>query len=931
MRPLRRAALVAVTLIAPTFTPRILAAQNDLRVNAPNTQTPISAIPERRGALCNPCLIKGFDGGFARLSFEDVSPLAGDLRIRATLTIDPDYDVVVPNGRGGETITPVGELGQSFNVLHRRVTAIIVLTATNPATGETSRHEMQVSGSSERAQTSVGRSGTYWPEVHRRLEEVKNVTQVYNQFRFQVSEIRWKDVDLGGVRYLDNEVRRRLAAATRAEQQRQAADSAARAQAARREGAAVGSASSGTAAAGTATAGTAGAATGSRTSPGGNPSTSGSATDASTTTPGARPAAAAPRRLPPQPIPYDREAVAAQERRVLAERQRQHDELAERYRAVRQEQARRQQMANRAVEAAVAPLVAMLEARERERKAAAIRAAARELNDALADTERRVQESIVILEEDERALTDILASHPSLPDAVRTAIEADLTRIDELREEKLELVEAHAQEVEDAFIEGNEEPYNGDLTRVNRRNAVNFLADGRSGLADGVITLSAEAVRAVMAARIPEGRQFMILQQLSVAVANSAARTCAAERILEAATPYLEFGADDSRMRSLTEDARKVSAYTQLLSEMGNANSRLARRLESEYGTVRILVGLASTTGRAGDRRIGTVTQQDVRFVAISGEADTEAMLLQEIGGTLPSRPNLDELRCDLPDARVRFANLVRNQERFVRAGAQTAYLSRPFSVPERLAVPVTIVAGQPLSLRPADFRDRFQLHPHLANLGKFQHATRFSVNERLLRNLRVAARPGGYFELRTEFGQRLVNTSRYMRGETTPYFGITYASAGAMFRQQTDILRAFGSESKTVRSFRYLSFGGIEPNVGLMRRVLDVYHARVDVNVPLLQVHTLEFARTRTVDGVEDVDENPSLTAATTLAPTLSVELHRVSRHVRFGLRYGFTFFPVVDLTYTDEDKFTADDRAFADGFFENQLRHALTFTVNF
>jgi hypothetical protein len=223
MHRLRSAALVAAPLIATAVATTPLAAQNSLRVNAPNTQTMVSAIPNRRGALCDPCIIRGYDGGFARLSFEDVAPQAGDLRIRATLTIDSDPDIVAPNGSGGEVITRVADLGQAWNVLHRRVNVVIVLTATNPVTGETSRSEMEVSGSSENPHSTVGLSGTYWPAVHRRLEEVKDVTQVYNEFRFQVAEIRWESVDLGGVRYLDAEVRRRLAAAERAEQERQAA------------------------------------------------------------------------------------------------------------------------------------------------------------------------------------------------------------------------------------------------------------------------------------------------------------------------------------------------------------------------------------------------------------------------------------------------------------------------------------------------------------------------------------------------------------------------------------------------------------------------------------------------------------------------------------------------------------------------------------
>jgi hypothetical protein len=222
--------LTAILSLAGT--PHSLQAQ---RVVAPNTQVPVSSISERRGVICNPCVIRDFDGGFASISFEDIAPQVGDLRLRYTLRVDPGSTVRAPNGQGGEEIVRAEQLGLAETVLARRVNARVVVTARNPVTGETKRHEWTVSAGSASPTVSIGISGTYWPEVHRRLEEVGNVSAVYNEFDFRVAQVIWEWVDLGGVDYVDSAVRRRLAARERvaqANQQAQAADSVRRLQAA---------------------------------------------------------------------------------------------------------------------------------------------------------------------------------------------------------------------------------------------------------------------------------------------------------------------------------------------------------------------------------------------------------------------------------------------------------------------------------------------------------------------------------------------------------------------------------------------------------------------------------------------------------------------------------------------------------------------------
>lgn len=271
MRPLRRAALVAVTLLSPTLVATPLDAQ--LRVPAPNSLTPINGISQRRGALCtNGCIISAYDGGFARLVFEDVSPQRGDLRIRATLTVDKDDEIFAPNGQGGTEIVRISSLGLSPDVARRRVNARVVLVATNPNTGQSSRNVLSVSASSDDPVSTVMFSGTTWPDMQQRFTEVGNATQVYNEYKFQVAEIIWESVDLGGIRYVDDAIRRRLAARTRAAE----------------EEAAAAAASSDSASSSGSTSGTAAGAASSGSSAGSASTTSGSATTSGQTTPTSR-------------------------------------------------------------------------------------------------------------------------------------------------------------------------------------------------------------------------------------------------------------------------------------------------------------------------------------------------------------------------------------------------------------------------------------------------------------------------------------------------------------------------------------------------------------------------------------------------------------------------------------------------------------------
>lgn len=330
MRPLRRAALVAVTLLSPAYFAAPLSAQ--LRVPAPNSQTPINSIPQRRGALCDPCIIRAYDGGFARLTFDDVAPQRGDLRIRATLTVDRDDEIFAPNGQGGTEVVRISSLGLSPDVVRRRVNARVVLTATNPNTGQSSRNVLSVSASSDDPVSTVMISGTTWTDMQRRFDEVGNATQVYNEYKFQVAEIIWESVDLGGIRYVDDAIRRRLAARASAAEQ----------EASTTGGGAAASTGTGTAA-GTATGSTTGS-----TSTGTSGSTAGSSTSSGSTTPTSR----LPAQRPTTPSGQD-SATAARE----AEARRQGVEMIEG--PQRQAEATRRQREAQAAATAAAAVVAV--------------------------------------------------------------------------------------------------------------------------------------------------------------------------------------------------------------------------------------------------------------------------------------------------------------------------------------------------------------------------------------------------------------------------------------------------------------------------------------------------------------------------------------------------------------------------------------------
>src|SRR5690606_27417457 len=172
--------------------------------------------------------------------------------------------------------------------------------------------------------------------------------------------------------------------------------------------------------------------------------------------PPATPTTAATLPPPPQPVPYDQAAARRYEQQVQAEFTRIQNETEARVRQGEEDRRRKQQNIDRAFEAGMAPLMAYIEAKERERKAAEGRREDRRLQALLDQVAFDVRESIDDLNEDEAALMRVISRHPGLPADVREAIDRDLEEIRRLRQEKLALVDEYTDDFEDLIADARE-------------------------------------------------------------------------------------------------------------------------------------------------------------------------------------------------------------------------------------------------------------------------------------------------------------------------------------------------------------------------------------------------------------------------------------------------------------------------------------------
>ncbi len=950
------AALASVPIGAQTYQ---YSKADGIASSPPNTQMLVSLIPAQ-GNPCPHCVISGYDGGFANISFYNAlpAPALQEIRLVAELSLDELTQVRAPNGMGGEEFVRLVDLNLEQS---RTVNVRVHYEAVHPTTGEIrrGRSDLTVDGRRPVIANLAITVGADWP-LRRVRDELQSAGAVNSHFKVRVTTVEWLSVRYPFLSHVDFRVRQRLREAERARTAAGDANAPGSAPSPVGTPGSVGSAASAGntpagAVSGTAAAGTA---PGASTNAAGSGAPPGSAIPGQATTvsfsvtptvipPAPTPSAASnPAALPPppQPVPYDRAAAARYEAQVEAEFSRIRNETDAMVRRGEQERAAKQLAMDRAVEREMQPLLNLLEARAAARKREDIQIEWSRLRRAMNEVRGDVDASIGELDRDERGLVGVLAKHPGLPSAVQSAIESDLRAIRALRERKLEMLDEHAAEMEEVVIETSD-LYEGDVTKAYTDNVLGFGRNsGNQNVISGTHTLSSSSIAALRSVNIPAGRKAMIAVDLGPVLMDNALRHCEVGMVRTVADHYATLGGRDSRVLGAGAEADAIAQYEWGLSAARARLQRAADSLPLRFGTVEVRMARgfepieygpasqASGQGRPGPGLMG--------FRGMTGMVDPRQELQATIADLDIAQPSLRYLGCRelVPLSRVVGAFIGRS-EVYARPGVQKVRLVRGLHTPAVVEVPVNVAAGQTSRVDAFTYASSFKLDPILAKQGRLLNG-QFSMQEYLLRNLRAQVRPGALLEADMSlFSQRVMSATSYYDRHLTRYIGMDYASGSVGLGAPEQIIRGFGSETVTREEFFWMQGSILTGVLGYAKRIGSASDARAELSLPLLSMYQVRFTRTRTEDGINAFSDEDVLTTAAALNPTLSVDLSRVLPVGRVGLRYATTFWWLTKHSFEQDDAgglsapphLQPETRARMENFFADRLTHALTLTLRF